>query len=296
MWRFALVSSVVLAAPNAAYAYCRSTTCQDSQGECARDDDGCKTTGQPLFWASHCVGFSIQKDGTVNLPYDAVTPIIEQSFLAWTDISCDTGNATIAFSRTKDVTCHQAEYSSGGPNANVVMFQDEKWKYKPSGDPFDVDNTLAKTTVTFDNDTGEILDADIELNYAYNELTVGDSKVVYDLQSILTHEIGHFIGLDHSPDPDATMNASYTEGDTSLRTLEPDDVAAACAVYPPERAGTCDLTPRGGLADDCVTDSGGTCSVGEVGMGGPSMPVAPAAIGLLAIALRFSRSSRRTRR
>jgi hypothetical protein len=256
------------APPREALAYCRSTTCQDSQGECPRDDDGCKTTGHPLFWKSHCVGFSIQKDGTANLPFDRVAPVIEGAFLAWTDLPCDGGNATIAFSRLDDVSCHRAEYDSGGPNANIVLFQDDKWTYKASGDPYDVDNTLAKTTVTFDPDTGEILDADIELNYAYNELTVGDDEVVYDLQSVLTHEIGHFIGLDHSSDVDATMNASYAEGDTSLRTLEADDIAAACAAYPADRPGTCSTTPRGGFADTCTTDSsGGGCSTSGARLG-----------------------------
>ena len=268
-----------------ASAFCRSTTCQDSAEDCPRDADGCRTTGIPLFWRTKCVGFSIQKDGTVNLPFEGVTPVIEKAFLTWTDVDCGGSPASMAFSRLADVSCHANEYNEGLPNANIVLFQDDIWRYKGLG------NTLAKTTVTFDHDTGEILDADIELNYAFNHITIGDDAVAFDLQSILTHEIGHFIGFDHSADPDATMNATYDEGDTSLRTLEADDVAAVCAAYDPARAGTCDPVPRGGLADACQATSGCACSTAAFALEIPSSSAVPsgAALVLLAGVLRARR-------
>ncbi len=249
---FALVAVTSVAVPRTAFAYCRSTTCLDGASMCPRDDNGCKTTGKPLYWPSLCVGFSVQKDGTMDLPFSDVQSVIEKSFVTWSDLPCTGGTSSLAFSRLADAACHEPEYAPNGPNANVIMFQDNRWTYRPSTDPTSVDDTLAKTTVSFDMSTGEILDADIEINSAYNAFTIGDTNVDYDLQSVLTHEIGHFIGLDHSLDPDATMNASYAEGDTSLRTLAPDDVAAACAAYAPNRPGVCRTTPKGGLADDCA--------------------------------------------
>jgi hypothetical protein len=237
---FAFVAS--LAASTDAHAYCRSTTCA---GSCARDGAGCKTQGLPLYWASSCVGFSLQEDGSEHIAFADFAEVAILSFLAWSELDCGGGLSSIAFTRLADVECHRAEYDPSGPNANVVMFQDYKWDYQGT------DNTLAKTTVTYDSSTGEILDADIELNHAFNELTIGDDQVVYDLQSILTHEIGHFIGLDHTLDPVATMNAGYSPGDTDPRELALDDVAAACAVYPPDRPATCKPEPRGGFTDEC---------------------------------------------
>lgn len=231
-----------------ASAFCRSTTCS---GDCPRDENGCKITGAPLAWPGICVGFSIQRDGTVNLPMAKVRPAIEAGFVAWSDLDCGAGTASLAFSELDDVTCHRAEYAEDGPNANIILFQDTRWSYKGA------DNTLAKTTVTFDTDSGEILDADMEINHAYNEYTVDDDHVVYDLQSIVAHEVGHFIGLDHSADPDATMFAGYDEGSTTIRTLEADDIAAVCAVYPPDRGGDCEPEPKNGLADECVTEGAG---------------------------------------
>ncbi len=249
-----IITTAVLFCAAPAAAFCRSTTCS---GDCPRDDAGCKTTGHKLAWPGLCVGFSLQKDGTRNLPMDQVRPVIEQGFANWSDRACGSGMASIAFAELADVSCHEAGYDSSGPNANIIIFQDDKWIYHG------VDDTLAKTTVSFDVDTGTILSADIEVNFAYNEFTVGDGRVVYDLQSVITHEIGHFLGLDHSIEPDATMTAGYTLGSTNLRSLEADDVGGLCAIYPPGRPGKCDPTPMNGLADTCDTtppDSGGGCA------------------------------------
>jgi hypothetical protein len=226
-----------------AEAYCRSTTCKG--GDCLRDADGCKTTGEKLFWKSGCVGFSIQKDGTVNIPTKYVRQTIETSFVTWSELACESGVASIAFSLADDAVCKKTEYNDGGANANIILFQDTKWDYKG------VDNTLAKTTVSFDPDTGEILDADIEVNHAFNDFSISDENVQYDLQSVLTHEIGHFIGIDHTLDETATMFAGYERGDIEPRSLEVDDVDAACAIYAPGRDAACNTKPKGGFSAEC---------------------------------------------
>lgn len=220
------VAATVVTAASSASAFCRSTTCV---GECSRDVDNCKTEGLPLSWPEFVVEFRIASRGSEFISFPVIEDITQRSFVAWSDIPCAAGTASLAFTRGPDTSCHCAEYVPGGDNENVVLFQDTKWDY--SG----VDNTLAKTTVSYDAETGLILDADIELNHAFNEFTTDDDRVVYDLQSILTHEVGHFIGLDHTPDFAATMNAGYQEGTMEQRTLEPDDEAGACAAYPPGR-------------------------------------------------------------
>jgi MYXO-CTERM domain-containing protein len=268
-----------------ASAFCRSTTCT---GDCPRDEDGCKTTGEPLAWPGLCVGVSLQRDGTANHPMDDVRSAIEAAIVAWSEIDCGDGPASLAFSPEDDVSCKRAEYNEDAPNANVILFQDTRWEYKG------VDNNLAKTTVTFDPDTGEIFDADIEINHAYNEFTIGDDAIVYDLQSVVTHEIGHMIGLDHTPEVSATMFAGYEPGTIEIRTLDVDDVDALCTVYPPGRAGKCDPTPRNGLGDACggeatgedEGDAGG-CSVGH----GEAPGIEAALLALLGLAARRRKAS-----
>ena len=248
---------LVTAAASSANAFCRSTTCV---GECSRDISGCKTEGNPLFWPGLCVSFSLQAEGSEHLSFEDFERIAIASVAAWSDVGCDQDTATISFVRKQDVGCNKAEYNQGAENANIILFQDYKWAYTG------IDNTLAKTTVTYDTDTGEILDADIELNHAYNEFTVDDEYIAYDLQSILTHEFGHFIGLDHTDDLSATMNPGYQEGTTELRDIAPDDEDAVCAVYPPSRNVTCRPEPNGGFSDLCAgedppTEEETTCSL-----------------------------------
>lgn len=269
-----IAAAAMTAAPSAA-AFCRSTTCV---GECNRDPDNCKTAGQPLSWAPFVVEFRVASRGSEFIPFPVIEEVTQLSFVAWSDIPCATGTASIAFTRGPDTDCHCAEYDPGAnDNENVILFQDTKWDYTG------VDNTLAKTTVSYDAETGVILDADIELNHAFNEFTTGDDAVVYDLQSILTHEVGHFIGLDHTPDFAATMNAGYQEGTTEQRSLEPDDEAGACAAYPPGR----DVAPP------MVEEEGG-CSVAVAGSPPPST-LPPWLLALAAGALSLRPRSRRRR-
>lgn len=65
-----------------------------------------------------------------------------------------------------------------------------------------------------------------------------------DLQSVVTHELGHHLGLDHTglpggatsgcgPQvPAATMWWSSASGDTTKRSLDPEDVMGVCVLYP----------------------------------------------------------------
>lgn len=288
-----VVAAAAVALPaRDARAYCRSTTCV---GDCERDEEGCKVAGTKLFWTSSCVGVSLHEDSSEFIPFKYFEQTAQKAFVEWSDLDCETGTASIAFTQVEEVACHEAEYNSGGTNANILLFQDTRWDYTG------VENNLAKTTVTFNDETGEILDADIEFNHANNNFTISDMVIDYDLQAIMTHEIGHMIGIDHSADFSATMYAGYEAGTTDQRTLELDDVLAVCEAYPPERAATCSPEPRGGLGYECGgvesddggdDEGGGGCSACATTGGTGAWPLAALAIAFLGL----SRRERFTRR
>jgi MYXO-CTERM domain-containing protein len=126
-------------------------------------------------------------------------------------------------------------------NENIVVFRNDT-----VGDPVDrwvhTLGALAITTVTFDANSGRLLDADIEVNDVAFDFTTCDPEapgctVSFDLENTLTHELGHVLGLDHPPNDapgafEATMFASASRGDVEKRSLADDDIAGLCTLYP----------------------------------------------------------------
>ncbi len=137
-------------------------------------------------------------------------------------------------------------YVQGGPNENLVLYHTRLCSaVVPSGDAclaagtcsnvYDCwDHTsgvVALTTSTFITATGELVDADVELDAVTAFPTIVDSPpcspnalstscVANDIQNAATHQFGHFLGLDHAPDPSSTMYANEPIGETSKRVLD----------------------------------------------------------------------------
>ncbi|NOT30708.1 MAG: matrixin family metalloprotease [Planctomycetes bacterium] len=59
----------------------------------------------------------------------------------------------------------------------------------------------------------------------------GSVSLRWDIQSVMTHEYGHALGLGHSAVGSATMAPSGSAGSTGLRSIAPDDIAGVQFVY-----------------------------------------------------------------
>jgi hypothetical protein len=287
----AVVAAVgVLAVAGDASAFCRSTTCRSSgTKECKTDADNCPAEGAELFWPSSCISYAVNEQGTQDLDPADTREIIKKTFQAWTDVKCPDGKtASMAFQERDPVACKRSEYNKQGANLNVVLFQDDDWKYRG------IDGTLAKTSVTYNDETGEIYDADIEVNTANNTVTISDDpkKIQYDLQAILTHEVGHFIGVAHSSDPTAVMFASYSPGSVAQRKLTPDDVKAVCAIYPPNSGVACNVEPRGGYNPECPEPEDASAAACSVASASSGTNASFAVIGLGVLVMTLSRRSK----
>jgi len=113
----------------------------------------------------------------------------------------------------------------------------------------DLDRVLGATSFVVDTLTGEIVESDVFFNsiFTWSTAAAGDAGR-FDLQSVATHEIGHFVGLGHSaigeteirPDGGRRVIASGAvmfpislgRGITADRTLQPDDIAGVSDLYP----------------------------------------------------------------
>ena len=264
--RAALVSVGLLAPLSAAApaaAYCRTTTISVPADFQPRIDQ-CWDQGRPLFWRNACVGYSIQKDASRQVSYDDASQAITRAFTRWTSATCptdgtSTSRASIDVRDLGPADCAIVRYNQDFANQHVIVFRDDQWPHS------DVNNTLALTTVTFNPETGEIYDADMEVNTFQQKVALTDPVPSdgYDFASIVTHETGHFLGLAHSGDSHATMFAHYQPGSTAMRNLTSDDVAGICSVYQPNGQRTltggatvpedaCDPTPRHGFTTQCA--------------------------------------------
>lgn len=264
-----------VSAPGGAEAFCRTTT-SHVPADYDPSFSGCWTEGLPLYWANACVGYDLQQGASKQLSYAVAAAGVASAFSKWTSTICSasgapSGRVSIDVRDLGPVACDLVQYNQGGPNQHLIAFRDDAWPYNDSS------NTLALTTVTYDTQTGEIYDADMEINSHDQALSVAATVPPdgYDFESIVTHETGHFLGMAHSTDVRATMYAHYTQGDDVMRNLTIDDVTGLCSIYAPDGvrhvaleasptgtlpAVACDPTPRHGWSGQCGVAAASSCS------------------------------------
>jgi hypothetical protein len=290
----ALLFTMSLAARPAG-AYCRTTTCDPLvEADGCAPVMGCPTRGEPLFWPEACVTYAVQRLGSPLRDISAyeVDQSMRAAFISWLGTECpQVGRPSIGVNALGGASCDEVEFNppdmgrGGAPNANIVMFRDDAWPYP--GERF----VIARTSITFDPNTGAIFDADIEINSFDNDFSTTDDLVTTDLQAVLTHEVGHFLGLDHSTFPNATMQANYDLSNLGTRTLSSDDVAGICSIYSPledaEVSCPSDTGPTHGFSRECGTDVRADASC--LSLGGSPSPRASWAAGLLCCLLAWSR-------
>ncbi|MEM9071449.1 MAG: matrixin family metalloprotease [Myxococcota bacterium] len=298
----AVVASFFLLPLSVANAWCQSlSVVGGSSGcrqACLRLDDFTPAEREsrnivPLAWERPCIEYAIHEAGARDLPIADVERIIAGAFARWTSAEC--GGRTPGFMVRPSAApgeCSVPEYVPNGSNANTFTFVDDWSDRGLAGGAF------ALTTTWFSTRTGEIFDADMEINQEFwdwadcPEEGCSDGRI--DLDNTVTHELGHFFGLAHTPDdPEATMWACADEGETKKRTLEVDDITGICTIYPPGAfAEECDFRPRGGFDPACRADRSGGCGCTTPGSAEGSWIWAFFVVG---VALRRWRASRSTR-
>ncbi|MFT3775034.1 MAG: matrixin family metalloprotease [Minicystis sp.] len=249
----AVVSLLFVTLPGAAaHAYCRTSACEGHPtGWHVCTPKGADDCGVTLYRTRPRVTYSIQQDASDQISFASMQGLVRAAFDTWAKADCGMGQ-TPRFEaiEAEAAVCAKHEYNQDHGNANIILFHDQGWAYDSA--------KIAVTTVTHNTETGEIYDADMEINATDYTFTTDGGGNGFDLPSVLTHELGHFLGLEHSTADGATMMAFYPEDPLALRSLTADDMAGICDVYPPGPiAEECDATPRHGFSTVCAADQTG---------------------------------------
>jgi hypothetical protein len=217
----ALVAAVVLPAARVeAYAFLYVPS---SQGVPRRWNLDALADGRVPWVISNNAGSNLTGD---RAPLDVITA----AFATWEDDAA----SKIQFAFRGTVGTRER---NGGDGVNLIAL----------GAKENLGTGVLAATFLSSDGAGVLLDVDIVFasSVAYSTSSTPDDAT-YDLQAIATHEIGHFLGLEHSALARATMVPYTDRGQIQQRSLHSDDEIGAALLYPVDGflAGTGSLNGR----------------------------------------------------
>jgi hypothetical protein len=270
----ALAAGMVVSAP--AGAYVRTVTDKSA----------------PVHWGTTCLWITTHfTEPPAYLTTDLAVSAAQAAGAAWSRPQVGCTDLELHVVNSPDLSADVANDQHSN-----VFFRTGQW-CRDANDPttcYDP-SALAITTVFAMQTSGQIVDADTEINavnFTWGDLVakIGDTGLrATDLQNTLTHEFGHLLGLDHNchspadrklmkdqngvsvPEctrappavQEATMFNAVMMGDVERRTLAQDDTDGVCAIYPARAAADCTVRDE---TDPTVevpgaNDKSGGCSV-----------------------------------
>ena len=197
------------------------------------------------------VVFRLHDAGSDDLDDGSDLDAVESAFRTWNGV---TGSA-LRFTRGADVATATAladgEFPVFWTEASTVLTQG-------TASPDDDLNIAGALAVAFVYRTtsgptpGEIVDANIAFNGVEFSWTTDPAAqpTRYDIESVALHEIGHALGLDHSPVAAATLFPRVGAGRSLPRTLSSDDLAGLRRLYPGDNTPANRGLVTGLLSDD----------------------------------------------
>lgn len=111
------------------------------------------------------------------------------------------------------------QFNTGGLSTGNYVYRE----------PMGENGPIAEARLSWDSNE-ELTSADMVFNSDYKFSTTG-AEDKYDVQSVATHEFGHWLRLKHSEDTRATMYDYLGKGQTRFRTLASDDKEGIKYIY-----------------------------------------------------------------
>jgi hypothetical protein len=231
----ATILGAVLMTSTTASAYCHKSTCDPKKESCETDEYDCVSSGRGVAWTTSPIPYRFHAAGSALFDDRSLRATVRRAFQAWENVECSSGQTSLRFGEGEDIETDPPA-GEAAPLDYGIYFRDDVW---PEGK---LDLALSRVDLYR---SGRIYGANIEVNTADKRFRLSsDDEGDYDLEAVLIHEVGHYLGLDHSGEPGSIMARSYCDGrepcplgTEELRTLGTDDIAAVCRLYPPAQTG-----------------------------------------------------------
>lgn len=216
--------------------------------------------GEYIRWYQDEIPVLLDSALTPDADDDAVRAAVAESITTWNAVDCPHPVLANPVEVTDEPPLREIDGHEHG--TNLIVFQDDdEWALRHPTSAFgilDMSRVLALTTLYYNPHTGMAGSFSLEVNNGAHKFSTTGFMATNDIQNMLTHELGHVLGLDH-PCRDrelcgeTTMYYSAPAGETRKRTLHPDDIAGLCGLYgdawaPEPPPGPIALAGNGGCA------------------------------------------------
>jgi len=216
-----------------------------------------------IYWLDRDISYWVNEDlchGCVDA--SEVMGAIKAAFNSWENAAC----ADLFFDFEGLVSTTKTNLTLGQGDKpdfkNLIIWRDH-WPPEGVSAGTVTDDMLALTVLIYDTETGVMVDGDIDLNgvsgFWSTTDEVGNVARDNDIQSVLTYEVGHLLGLEASENTEAMMAEMPVHA--IRRDLHEDDIEGVCHIYPygeqtpapqgppePVVQGGCAVAPGGGDA------------------------------------------------
>lgn len=233
------------------------------------------SVGTPVAWRDVCARMVLDGRENPDVPHARLLPLLQRALSRWTGPLHD---CTSFFQPTLEIAGDHGE--TGYDGVSRILWRLPGFCDDPAHAASAVclsPEAAAITTIFYvdkpgDARDGELLEADIVINADAHRFSDTGSPTELDLESVMTHELGHLLGLNHtcytgsgsappvdhtgtpippcfpvSQLPDelvaATMFNFIEAGDTSKRDPLDGELSALCAIYADHPSACAPLDP-----------------------------------------------------